>query len=132
MRVAAVKIDYKGCPKAIEELGFSSESVTHLSVNKEYTVWAISRWKGVFFLQVIDDNGYPSWLPFWLFSMRDGFIPRNWVCSIFEDELEIILGPKFLAENYEAYEAMVELQPFSVQQFWENVNEADSDGCDHG
>jgi hypothetical protein len=127
MRAIATKVAYQECPKSILALGFSAESETHISVNKEYTVWAVARWKGVLFFQIVNDVEYPSWLPSWLFTLSDKSVPSGWVCSIFDDEIEMILGPKFIAESQATYEAMVELTPNSVEQFWRNVKESEND-----
>lgn len=126
MRAISVRTSFYGCPESILALGFSAESVVNVTVNKEYPVWAVSRWRGILFFQVINDFQIPDWLPSWLFELTDRSIPNGWLCSFFNDDIEMILGPCFLAESQDAYQAMVELTPESVEAFWHNVKKSKS------
>jgi hypothetical protein len=73
---------------------------------------------------MIDDLGYPSWKPAWLFDVVDPSIPGDWICSTFRDDPCLVLGPAFVAGSLEAYAAMVELEPAQVEQFWQRVEKS--------
>jgi len=121
MRASAIKTNYQGCPSSILVLGFSAESETNITLNKEYSVWALSRWRGVPFFQIINDINFPVWLPSWLFNLTDKSVPAGWVFNFYEDEIEVLLGPDFIAQDQDAYQSMVEMIPSSVEAFWRNV-----------
>lgn len=118
MRVAARHDSFAECPAGMVDLGFRPETQVLVTVAKEYEVYAISRWRGISYLQVIDDTGTLSWYPTWLFEVRDASLPNDWLCNFFESEIEMIMGPDFVARDMEAYTNMVELHPHSVDLFW--------------
>lgn len=121
MRVLAIRNSFLDCPVALHTLGFSNESQVALSIDKEYTVWALSRFQGMVFFQVINDVDYPDWVPAWLFRVIDNTIPAGWVFNVFDDNVEMVLGPDFIASDQQAYDRMVELHPTAVVAFWSHV-----------
>ncbi len=72
-------------------------------------------------MQMVDDAGYPSWKPAWLFDVVDSTIPADWICSAFHDDPMLVLGPEFVARTQEGYVAMVELDREQVERFWNRV-----------
>ena len=123
MRVRATRNSFKGCPDILRRVGFSDESQIKLTLDRDYSVWAISKWKRVVFFLVIDDIKYPVWLPAWLFELMDREIPPGWIFSAFDDEVEIIVGPEFIAKDEQSYGRMVELHPSAVEAFWRYVKD---------
>jgi hypothetical protein len=123
MRVAAIKDNFSGCPSDIQALGFSGASRVGITIGKEYEVCAIVMWRGVLFAQVVDDTRLPAWLPTWLFEVREPALPPDWICNLFGGEVQMVLGPDFIARDEDAYSRMVELDPSSVQLFWRRVKQ---------
>ena len=88
---------------------------------REYTVYAISRFKGVCFFLIVSERRLPEWVPAVLFRLTDNALPPGWVCSLGDEDVEMVLGPAFIADSIEDYGAMVELYDGSVRQFWWHV-----------
>jgi hypothetical protein len=92
-----------------------------LTIGGKYDVHAMSVWQGDLFLQVVNDIGYPAWEPAWLFSIEDLSVPQDWICNLFGEDLQIVIGPDFVACDEEHYTDMVELATDSVARFWERI-----------
>lgn len=121
MRVISIRNTFNNCPSQIRTLGYSKESQAEITEGKEYEVFAISCWRTVVFLQIINDVGYPSWLPAWLFEVREMLLPSDWICNLFGGELTMIIGPVFVARDETSYNKMVELDAMSVDMFWQRI-----------
>jgi len=119
MRVVARKVNWSECPADIAP--YTKESQTFLTVGHEYEVQAVAVFKGSVALQVIDDLRYPAWEASWLFEVLDKTIPSDWICSVFEDEPILVLGPEFIAKDRDSYGAMVDLEADQVDRFWKRV-----------
>jgi len=119
MRVAARKVNWSECPADIAP--YTKESQTFLTVGREYEVHAVAVFKGSVALQVIDDLRYPAWEASWLFEILDKTVPGDWICSVFEDEPILVLGPEFIAKDRTSYGAMVDLEADQVDRFWKRV-----------
>ena len=120
MRAKAIRSKFEGCPAAIAAIG-SPESQTHLSLGKEYEVFALSVFQGVVFLQVVVDANHITWLPAWLFEVCDATLPNDWICSLPAGDLQMILGPDFVAADEASYNQMVELDSKLVAAFWRRL-----------
>jgi hypothetical protein len=121
MRVKAAHTKFEGCPPAVARKGFP-QSQTHISMDKEYEVFSISVFEGVVSLQFINDLKIVSWLPAWFFEVCESTLPNDWICSLFDCEPTMILGPEFVAKDVASYAAMVELEADSVRQFWHRLH----------
>lgn len=108
-------------------MGVGEPSQIAVTVGKRYEICALSRWRNIVYFQVVDDLGYPTWLPAWLFHVDDGSLPADWICTLLEGAVEMIIGPRFIAEDEATYQRMVELDPESVSRFWQRYG-----GSEHG
>jgi hypothetical protein len=72
--------------------------------------------------QIVDDRRCPAWVPAWFFSMSDSSIPDDWVCSAFQHQPALVVGPPQVASDLESYARMVELDSEQVRMFWERVD----------
>ncbi len=88
----------------------------------EYEVFALSVFQGVVFFQVIVDANHITWLPTWFFDVCDASVPGDWICSLPGGNLQIVLGPAFVAADESSYNRMVELDSESVTAFWKRVD----------
>ena len=132
MRVKAIHDKFEGCPPAVAGAGFP-QSQTHISIGKKYEVFAMSVFKGVVFVQFINDLKAISWLPSWFFEVSDSSLRSDWICSLFDSEPTMVLGPEFVAKDTASYAAIVELEDEQVQRFWRRLDarkqeEGDADG----
>ncbi len=127
MKVLAREVNLKECPPHIASLGYGQPHNVRITAGREYVVHAMSLFRGVLDLQIIDDIDYPAWYPAWFFDNSDMTIPSDWICNFQRDDHQLIIGPSFLAKSEEAYTAMVQLEPEPVKLFWERVK-ASSEG----
>ena len=117
MRVRARQFDPADVPVEIE-LYLHQHFVT---TGHEYDVQALAIFEGHAFYQIVDDLPMPAWREAWAFDLVDSAIPADWICSVFQEQPRLVLGPPFLAESIEAYETMVELHPEQVLRFWRRL-----------
>ena len=98
---------------------------TFTTVGKEYEVHAVAVSDGIPFLQFVDDQGYPAWIPSLVFDLADTAIPTDWICnpiSTNDGGSLVLLGPDFIAKDEDSYAAMVELHADQVDRFWKRVD----------
>ena len=88
----------------------------------EYEVFALSMFQGVVFLQVVVDANHINWLPSWFFEISEPTTPNDWVCCLPGGNLQMVLGPAFVASDALSYNRMVELDSESVAAFWQRVD----------
>ena len=120
MRVFARPVDYAACPPSVAM--YVNREQAHITPGTEYMVHALVVFGGVTLLQVVDDLGYPSWKPAWLFGAADNSLDEDWICSVFpDDEPQLVIGPRFLAQDLASYSQMVELEPEQVKRFWKRL-----------
>ena len=120
-----VKAKYSDCKHLDEssfaKIGYSPRTVIHITRGTEYDVYAISIFKGQVSLQIINDLSIPIWHPSVFFEICDGELPKDWIINMFQDELEMLLGPKFVVKDLESYSAMALTEPKETRLFWERV-----------
>ncbi len=121
MRAKAIRNKFEGCPEAIGAFG-SPQSSTHITIGKEYEVYALSVFEGVVFLQIITDVNISGWKPSWFFEISEATTPNDWVCCLPGGNLQMVLGPAFVAADESSYNRMVELDSESVAAFWQRVD----------
>lgn len=119
MRVVARDVDPSEYPAALARR--SPPDQVFLKAGAEYEVFALAVFEGRLTLQIVDDLGYVSWEPAWLFYVIDSSIPADWICNFFREEPSLILGPPFVARDVDSYASMVELESAVVNQFWARV-----------
>jgi len=121
MRVRAIRNKFEGCPAAVAAFG-SPQSDTNITLGKEYEVHALSVFQGVVGLLIACDVNIPIWLPSWFFEVSESTTPSDWICSLPGDNLQMVLGPKFIAADEASHNRMVELDSESVAAFWQRVD----------
>jgi hypothetical protein len=117
MRVKAIRNKFEDCPSVVAAFGFP-ESQIQIVRGEEYDVFALSVFQGVVFLQVLVDTDHIIWLPAWFFDVCDPTVPNDWRCIFPTGDLQMVLGPDFVAADEDSYNNMVELHPESVAAFW--------------
>ncbi|MEI6810401.1 MAG: hypothetical protein WCN95_16900 [bacterium] len=126
MLATLIRDSFADCPKELLAVGYSPESQVLVSKGKTYQVTAVARWREAFYLQVVNDANCPAWLPSWLFEVTDKTLPADWICTLQDDDLQMILGPEFIARDESSYTRMVELERDSVAAFWSHYSDHSS------
>jgi hypothetical protein len=98
------------------------EGQTFISSGKEYEVHAMAVFQDRLHVQIVDDLRMIRWYPAWFFETFDTSVPTDWICSMFNGEPSMVVGPRFLAESISSYNSMVELEDDLVQQFWRRLD----------
>lgn len=93
-----------------------------VTVGKEYEVHAACVFEGHLAMQFVNDIGWPSWMPAWLFDVVDPSIPADWICSAFHEDPSVVIGPEFIASSLDAHAAMTDLEPEPVARFWKRID----------
>ena len=118
MKVRAVWNKYIDRPAHIARDGGGPQSQSHLTIGKEYDVYAISFYDGCLKLLIIDDTETESLKPSWFFEIVDRSLPHDWEINLFKDEEpQGIIGPEFFVRDGESYNALVEEHPDAVEKF---------------
>jgi hypothetical protein len=124
MKVRAAVIPASDIPANIEP--FTRQRF--ITAGTEYDVHAvavIATGTGVPFVQVVDDLGYPAWLPHILFNIVDMSLPLDWRCNCVktgDGGNALLLGPDFVVRDEQSYNDMVELDADQVDRFWRRID----------
>ena len=109
----------------------SERTLYHVSIGKEYWVFAMAVFQSVLILLLIDDTNKPNWYGIELFSVTDSQVPTNWLfsTSIANDHgVEAIWGYERLISDPEHYGALIERDPSALEVFAEEkLRVADAD-----
>ena len=117
MQLKALNIEWDKVPSELES--FISPNQTFITPGKEYFVYALSIYIKIVFALVIDDLNTPVFLPASIFETISPEVPCDWICNLgVDDDLEMILGPEFIAKDLEAYSSMVDQESDQVERFW--------------
>ncbi|MGF1467077.1 MAG: hypothetical protein ACFCGT_13195 [Sandaracinaceae bacterium] len=102
---------------------FATPGQVFVTEGKEYEVQAMctAATEGIALVQVADDLGYSSWLPIWLFDVRDQTLPEDWTCNFFREADYVVLGPDFITRDEASYNEMVEQVPEQTDRFWSRI-----------
>ncbi len=132
MKVRALTSSFANAPADVIQSGWSTESDPGIATGKMYDVYALAFFgepqydrPRIMGFQVIDDANFPTWLPSFLFEVMDGSLSPDWECNLFPSGT-FVIGPRFVVESEEAYRAMVQTEPSSMQKFRARQREVES------
>ncbi|MGA7237067.1 MAG: hypothetical protein WBY44_15375 [Bryobacteraceae bacterium] len=101
-----------GLPPKYLDAGFTTRSVLHITVDKDYAVFGMAVWKDTLRILISDDNGLPNWYPIELFSVKDARLPDDWLFAFFGNDesshLQALWGYRNLVIDEQHYDALVE------------------------
>jgi hypothetical protein len=60
----------------------SKQTVYHISMGKEYTVFAIALWQSAIMFLISDDTDLPNWYSSEFFSVTEAHLPEGWAFRI--------------------------------------------------
>ncbi len=117
MRAVANQLDWADVPDDVRS--FVSQRQTFVTPERQYVVHAVSVYKKVTFFLIVDDLDTPVFLPAWVFSLTSREIPSDWICNAhLGDEVELVIGPDFIARDLTAYVSLVDQEPETLDHFW--------------
>lgn len=117
MKAVAKKLDWNQLPDEVQP--FVSRTQTFITPGAHYVVHGVSVYKRLPFFLVVDDTEAPVFLPSWIFSLTSTELPKDWICNVgLGDDVDVVLGPEFIARNIDAYVGMIDQETDLVDQFW--------------
>jgi hypothetical protein len=103
-------------------IGYTPKSVLHLTVGKEYRIFAMQIWRSLLDVLLSDDTGKPQWYPIEIFKVSDSRLPNDWLFKSTPDEeygLQALWGYKSIVEDPLHHDGMLELEPEHLKIFEE-------------
>lgn len=110
-------------------VGNTPESVFHVTVGRDYEVFAIAVYRGAPLLLLSDDNGLPNWYPVDLFSISDPRVSVDWLAASYPDNatgLQFLLGYGQLISDESHYDALLERSPEAMEVFRQQTSLLDT------
>jgi len=107
--------------------GESKQTVYHISIGKEYVVFAIALWQSAIVFLLSDDTDLPNWYSTEFFSVTDAHLPDGWSFSSTaarEHGVEAICGYEHIIADPQHYEALLERDPKALSIFHEQKRKA--------
>ncbi len=106
----------------LTKIGYTNKSVINLTLNNEYSVYAISLHLGtISYLIVEDESALPIWFPAVLFEVTDHQLPDSWFYNSLPNDqgydLRAVWGYKELALEVSHYDALSECDPEALEIF---------------
>lgn len=128
MKVRAIRNSFVDAPPHVAKKGFP-RTQTHLTVGKEYDVYAMSFYEGCLSLLVIADHGHESFRPSWFFEIVERTLPADWQVNLFDDGnyLQGLIGPEFIVRDGESYDALINEEPKAVEKMLKYVLKSKKD-----
>ena len=100
--------------------GNTERSNFHLTIGRQYTVYAMALWKSGLGYLVVDDNEDPRWREVELFDLIDSRIPVGWEFVQVDEELSQVLalwGYPILIRDPNYYDDLAEGKPQAMAEF---------------
>jgi hypothetical protein len=124
MRVRARNIDEALAKTPRHEAPFEPRGQVFLTEGKEYTVYALSVYKGMVSVLIVDDLHSQVFYLTRLFDVVDPQIESDWICTTFPDDpVQLLLGPAYIAKDIESYGALLDHRSPQMDLFWRRIDE---------
>lgn len=107
-------------PAVLSKSGNTERSNFHLTIGRQYTVYAMAQWVSGFGLLVIDDNEDPRWKEIELFDLADRRIPVGWEFVKIDEEFSQVLalwGYPSLIRDPSHYDDLAEGKSCAMTEF---------------
>jgi hypothetical protein len=106
------------------DAGYSPATIFHLTVGREYEVYAMALWESGLVVLVVDDTGLPRWQPVELFDITDHSVPVDWEFDLGArgDLVKALWGYSTLIRDPHHHDSLSELAPRALEVFWSEVN----------
>lgn len=137
MRVRALSDRAADLPREFldSSAGYGEAKTFHLTKGKEYTVYALTTRRGLFWYYICDDRGlnYPVWHPAALFDVVDGRLSRFWRFSHgshTRDGDVVFAFQEWAADPGDFYDRLSDGEPTAVELFRTYRTAMDSEAGD--
>jgi hypothetical protein len=118
MRVRAKSVDKsKLTPK--EAVYFTPAK--RVTPGKEYSVYAVSVYDGLTIVLHVDDLDTPTFSPTYHFDVVDPQLGSDWICTLHNEQPQLVLGPSYIAKDLEAYSGMADMREAQFSEFWRRI-----------
>ena len=102
-------------------VGYSDQTVFHLTLGAEYLVFAFSVYGGAPMLLLEEDKTeLPNWYPVDLFTISDARVPKDWYSATYPgsgETLQFLMGYERLVTDEAHYDGMLERLPADLEAF---------------
>jgi len=102
-------------------VGYSPETVFHLTLGAEYIVFAFSVYRGSPMLLLAEDRtSLPNWYPVDLFSISDARVPQGWLSASYTasgEALQFLMGYERIVSDESHYDGLLERIPADLEAF---------------
>jgi hypothetical protein len=119
MRAKLVRTTLKGYPRLEPWESDEVEIDKHFELGKVYDVFAIWQFQNNSGLLVMGETYGLDGRNSYYFELESMNIPRDWRIHIFEEQDTTILGPAFIAEDYEFFRGILERDPTVVRKVFD-------------
>jgi hypothetical protein len=127
VKVVAIDRSKSGLMDWLSSIGYTEQGIEHVKPHSIYEVHAVVIYEGTLFYQIVDDLGTMTFVPSRIFQITTHELPNDWFLNTFNEEPSFIMGPRFIAESVDAYEAMVDWEPQQMCRFWERLKRRESE-----
>jgi hypothetical protein len=111
-------------------VGYSTSSIFHLVVGKQYVVYGIALWRGLLSYLIVGEYERPGWYPSDIFEVINPRVPTTWHFAFFgqndETWLNAIWGYEELT-NPQHYDELVNLDKIALEVF--EMHRKETDDC---
>jgi hypothetical protein len=81
-------------------VGYSTSSIFHIGVGKQYVVYGIALWRGLLSYLIVGDYERPEWYPSDIFEVTNARLPPTWHFAFFGQNDETWVNAIWGYEEY--------------------------------
>lgn len=115
---------------------YTSETVFHLELEKDYVVLGLGIFETVLLALVCDETGKPNWLPIGLFELESTILPVDWEFAVVDglaasggdasDRWVARWGYRELVRDGRHSDALIEREPGALEIFTRELHDRSS------
>lgn len=102
--------------------GETEHTEFHVTVGKQYLIYAMAIWRSALMILLLEDTGLPSWFTMELFEVTDPRLPNDWFFSTetaAQEGVEAMWGYERLVRDGSHYEALLARDPEALKAFYQ-------------
>lgn len=124
MTVICINNTGRSLPPRYFDDGYTKDSVFHVTVGNQYTVFGIELWRSVIVVLVLDDTELPCWYPIDLFTISDPHLPADWFFASYPGNdllVRAVWGYEHLVMDTLHHDALADRDPKAMKIFRQEV-----------